>query len=108
MTTKSTPMKNSIFLLASLVMLGACQHKKSQVEANAAVDSTEVALKDNPLNKLTYDQPTDLICHMDIKKFGVSDTLHYQGKLYGFCSAYCKDTFKKDPEKYLTAAVTKK
>ena len=100
-------MKKSMFLVASLIFMSACQQKKSQVDAKAEVDSTEDALKDNPLNKLTYDQPTDLICHMEIKKFGVSDTLHYQGKLYGFCSSYCKDTFKKNPEKYLAAAVTK-
>ncbi|OYU83015.1 MAG: ATPase P [Flavobacterium sp. BFFFF2] len=88
--------------------MSACQNKKSQVDTSKTVDSTEVALKDNPLNKLKYDHPTDLICHMEIKKFGVSDTLNFKGKLYGFCSSYCKDTFKKNPEKYLTKAVAKK
>jgi YHS domain-containing protein len=28
------------------------------------------------------------------------DTVHYQGKVYGFCSAHCKEKFQKNPEKY--------
>jgi YHS domain-containing protein len=38
---------------------------------------------------------------MDIVKYGVSDTVTYKGKLYGFCSKMCKDEFLKTPEKYL-------
>jgi YHS domain-containing protein len=38
---------------------------------------------------------------MDITKYGVSDTTHYKGKLYGFCAKMCKDEFLKNPEMYL-------
>jgi YHS domain-containing protein len=41
----------------------------------------------------------DPICHM--KTAGsLKDTAVYKNKTYGFCSVYCKDEFKKSPEKY--------
>ncbi|REC69059.1 hypothetical protein DRF59_02835 [Chryseobacterium flavum] len=30
----------------------------------------------------------------------LKDTAIYKNKTYGFCSVYCKDEFKKTPEKY--------
>ncbi|MBL7826787.1 MAG: YHS domain-containing protein, partial [Saprospiraceae bacterium] len=41
----------------------------------------------------------DPICDMKLKET-VKDTAHYQGKVYGFCSASCVETFKEDPAKY--------
>ncbi|BAP29182.1 heavy metal translocating P-type ATPase [Chryseobacterium sp. StRB126] len=41
----------------------------------------------------------DPICHM--KTAGsLKDTAVYKTKVYGFCSSYCKDEFKKNPESY--------
>lgn len=31
-----------------------------------------------------------------------SDTAHYNNTVYAFCSKHCKDSFVKDPAKYLT------
>jgi YHS domain-containing protein len=31
----------------------------------------------------------------------VEDTVHYKGKIYGFCGAHCKESFKEDPAKYV-------
>lgn len=42
----------------------------------------------------------DPICRMETAGF-TKDTTIYKNKVYGFCSAYCKDEFKKDPEKYV-------
>lgn len=41
---------------------------------------------------------TDLSCGMDMSKHTIADTAIYKGQVYGFCSAYCKDKFKEDPE----------
>ncbi|MBK7850538.1 MAG: YHS domain-containing protein [Bacteroidetes bacterium] len=36
----------------------------------------------------------DTICGMSLRN-GIADTLHYQDKIYGFCSPGCKATFQK-------------
>ncbi len=41
----------------------------------------------------------DPICHMKNTEH-TKDTAVYKNKTYGFCSVYCKDEFKKNPEKY--------
>ncbi|MCS7188955.1 MAG: YHS domain-containing protein [Bacteroidia bacterium] len=35
------------------------------------------------------------ICEMHFARFSIRDTMTYEGKLYGFCSAACKDSFRK-------------
>ncbi len=47
------------------------------------------------------DSKKDLVCGMPVSA-GVSDTVHYKGKVYGFCAKECKDDFLKAPEQYLT------
>lgn len=42
----------------------------------------------------------DPICGMKTDQF-LKDTLTYKKKLYGFCNTRCKETFKKEPKKYL-------
>ncbi|MCX7979983.1 MAG: hypothetical protein N3A68_02915 [Bacteroidia bacterium] len=34
-------------------------------------------------------------CEMSFHKFPIRDTLHYDGKIYGFCSKECKEAFQK-------------
>jgi len=51
---------------------------------------------------MQYENKKDFICGMFIEK-GVADTVHYNGKVYGFCSPSCKDEFKKNPESYLAS-----
>lgn len=43
----------------------------------------------------------DYTCGMPVTA-GISDTCHYEGKAYGFCSKGCMDEFKKDPAKALS------
>jgi YHS domain-containing protein len=45
----------------------------------------------------------DYTCGMPVTA-GISDTCHYEGKAYGFCSSECMAEFKKDP----AAAIAKK
>lgn len=42
----------------------------------------------------------DYACGMPVTA-GITDTCHYEGKAYGFCSTECKDAFLQDPKKYL-------
>jgi YHS domain-containing protein len=42
----------------------------------------------------------DFTCGMPVTA-GISDTCHYEGKAYGFCSPECMAEFKKDPASQL-------
>ncbi|MEK7487019.1 MAG: YHS domain-containing protein, partial [Planctomycetota bacterium] len=49
----------------------------------------------------------DPVCYMDIS---VEDSYSvvYQGKFYYFCATVCRESFKKDAEKYINATVAPK
>jgi YHS domain-containing protein len=47
------------------------------------------------------DTAKDPVCGMTMKRSEAKATFDYSGKTYYFCSAGCKDTFVKDPEKYI-------
>jgi YHS domain-containing protein len=48
------------------------------------------------------DSKKDHVCGMPLS-VGISDTAHYKGKAYGFCSKECKDAFVKAPLQYLSS-----
>jgi transcriptional regulator GlxA family with amidase domain/YHS domain-containing protein len=50
---------------------------------------------------IALDSDIDPVCNMNIKGTH-ADTILYKGKVYGFCSAICKESFKNDPEKFLS------
>ncbi len=53
------------------------------------------------------DNLRDPSCGMPLTAM-IEDTLHYKGKVYGFCSDECRDEFKKNPMVLAKAAVMKK
>ncbi|WP_437918849.1 DJ-1/PfpI family protein [Sphingobacterium sp. LRF_L2] len=63
--------------------------KESEQDVKRTTNNTTLAT--------TYD---DLVCGMSVSA-ELADTLHYHGKTYGFCSSFCKEKFKNDPEEYL-------
>jgi YHS domain-containing protein len=42
----------------------------------------------------------DPVCGMQVDERSAEATSEYRGKIYYFCSASCKATFDKNPEKY--------
>jgi YHS domain-containing protein len=46
----------------------------------------------------------DPVCGMTVKKSEAKATYDYKGTTYYFCSDGCKESFVKDPEKYLAKA----
>jgi YHS domain-containing protein len=42
----------------------------------------------------------DLVCKMSIDP-STEDTLHYEGKVYGFCSESCQAKFQENPAKFV-------
>ncbi len=43
----------------------------------------------------------DLVCGMDVDEKTAAGRSEYQGQTYYFCSPGCKQTFDKNPEKYV-------
>lgn len=91
-----------IFIGAALLVI-ACNRsaKKHETRAPMPMQVTADTAKAT-LKKLAFDSKTDLVCGMPVRA-GVEDTLHYKGKLYGFCAKECKEEFLKDPQQYLTS-----
>ncbi|NIF05446.1 YHS domain-containing protein [Chryseobacterium sp. Tr-659] len=89
-------MKSPIIVAALLsISLFSCAKETPQVKHKSHMSSS----KEN-LNNIKVVNEEDPICHMKTAEF-LKDTTMYKDKMYGFCSAYCKDEFKKSPEKYV-------
>ena len=52
------------------------------------------------------DTAVDPVCGMTVVKANAKATYDYKGTTYYFCNPGCKDSFVKDPEKYLSQAKT--
>lgn len=68
---------------------------KKEMHTVTHVHQNELDLKD-----VKVVNEKDPICDMKTADY-LQDTAIYKGKIYGFCSANCKNEFKKDPEKYV-------
>lgn len=88
-------MKSKIILTAllSISLLSCAQespkvkHKKSMTTSGENLKNVKVVNAEDP------------VCHMKTAEF-LKDTTVYKNKTYGFCNTYCKDEFKKNPQKY--------
>jgi xanthine dehydrogenase accessory factor len=50
------------------------------------------------------DEAKDVICGMMVNKSKAKHQTEYQGKVFYFCCAGCKQTFEKSPQQYLVPA----
>jgi YHS domain-containing protein len=87
-----------IFTLAIsfIIILASCKNNKP---AGAKFISPAFA-KDTSAAKFTLgmvNNKIDLSCGMPLS-YGIKDTCHYNGKVFGFCSKECKDEFVKNPK----------
>jgi len=88
-----------IAILAGLILAFAvvsCNEKK-EVEIQKADEQMIHAAHGLDVE---VDNKFDPVCGMKTEGH-VSDTIHYEGNVYGFCSAGCKEEFAKNPETYL-------
>ena len=53
------------------------------------------------VSSTSLDVAVDPVCRMHLTG-PVSDTVHYRGKVIGFCMGRCRAAFEEDPEHYLT------
>ncbi|REC49030.1 YHS domain-containing protein [Chryseobacterium pennipullorum] len=88
-------MKIPIVLAALLsIALLSCAKETPQVK-----HKTNMNTSGKNIENITVVNTEDPICHMKTAGF-LKDTAVYQNKTYGFCSVYCKEEFKKNPEQY--------
>jgi YHS domain-containing protein len=98
-------LKNPVPHILCLILISclafAC-NQKPQTETNeaTATPADTVMTKTETANaKYTVamvDNKKDPNCGMPVTA-GIADTVHYNGKVYGFCSEECKEAFLKDP-----------
>ncbi|HTJ13028.1 MAG TPA: hypothetical protein VL547_13415 [Dinghuibacter sp.] len=85
--------------IAGLLALGlaACHTQDSAPAAAASVGPapTQDTTKTYPVSML--DNTKDPFCGMPASA-GMEDTIHWNGKVIGFCSKECKEGFLKDPK----------
>jgi YHS domain-containing protein len=87
-------------LLVSLLFTACSQHSNNEDAVAKAKAKIEAAKPANKFPGVEFASKKDLSCGMPLAA-GLEDTAHYNGKIYGFCSNECKDSFLTDPEKYL-------
>ncbi len=93
--------------MAALLFLAACNNQQKQAQADSA-DSAATMQHNagngtDTLHRFSLslvDDPKDLVCGMPLK-VALEDTVHYQGKVYGFCSQECKHSFQQNPTAYV-------
>ena len=95
---------------ACLVAVAGICSCNQQPKSDTTFHSPAYAKSDTSKPKFTrdmVDNVKDPSCGMPLTA-GVEDTLHYGGKVYGFCSDECRDEFKKNPAALAKTAVMKK
>jgi len=92
-------------LILALGMVVSCSAPKA---ADKEVDSSAMGTisgHNAPKAEVGQKKAVDPVCGMTVEE-GVVVT--YNGKAYHFCSEYCAESFKKNPEKYLPASADSK
>ena len=75
----------------------SCQGEKApKAETQEATPPPPQALEGVTIDMLATDMC--LGCDMSLAEHAITDTAYYNGALYGFCNAKCKESFKADPE----------
>lgn len=96
-------MKKLLYCFPVVLLLASCSGNKPEgpeqkpVPPEVSMNNEEKTL-DISADKLA--SAKDPVCGMAVSG-GITDTLSYNGKLYGFCGSGCKDSFKEDPRQYV-------
>lgn len=89
-----------ILLFVGVVLLVACKHQPPSNTTTTQTATEQPAGEKAPAVVLA--NTIDPICEMSVDG-SVEDTVHYQDKVYGFCSEHCKKEFMEEPGKYLSS-----
>ena len=78
------------FAICAFLSATACQQSTPKTAAPVPTANAET---------LPWATNLDLVCEMTVDQT-VEDTVHYNGKIYGFCNPGCKEKFQENPTKY--------
>jgi YHS domain-containing protein len=85
------PLASSLIIISAMIF--SCNQKPP------AITTTQPATTDTlkpRFTKAMVDNKKDPSCGMPLTA-DIEDTVHYMGKVYGFCSDECKQAFLKNP-----------
>ncbi|MBS1579403.1 MAG: YHS domain-containing protein [Bacteroidetes bacterium] len=100
-------MKKIIVLFSATLFLIACANNKQPKQVDKKDSTAMQSEVPQSIDIRFVDNTKDPSCGMPVTA-GISDTVSYKGKKYGFCSKECKDNFLKNPEQLVAAAELKK
>ena len=87
-------MKNIVIIATTIGLFFSCKETATKQESPAGhkdgMSIKPVIKKD--FGSTVFASKKDLSCGMPLTA-GLEDTAHYKGKIYGFCSAECKQDF---------------
>ena len=89
-------MNYKILLIIILVTILSCNNNP-QPTNKPVMDTTSSTKKD--FSHIKFSNIKDPVCGMKLK-FGIADSLLYQGKIIAFCNNGCKEEFIKNPKGY--------
>jgi YHS domain-containing protein len=96
--SKYTKMKNSkILAIMVLIFTTVSCEKKEEIKVHQVNEEQMQTVNKLDVKVVNANDP---VCGMSTAEH-LSDTIQYNGKIYGFCSETCKNEFAKNPEKYL-------
>ncbi len=90
--------KEIVDLMRQMYDAGLDDVKNSPKTASKAAPTSKAA-PSSPTATLPWATHIDLVCDMTVEE-NTPDTVHYHGKVYGFCSAYCKEKFQENPTRW--------
>ena len=90
---------NIRYLTAVLVCISASACNTNTFKNSTDPEKYADSIRHYGLNQLKITNEKDPVCGMPTLR-GFEDTTVYQGKLIGFCSRECKDSFVKNPVAY--------
>lgn len=88
-------MKKYTIIIIAIIVLAACNNYKTEV-VKTKLPETAIKIIKPKYTMSMVNNKIDLNCGMPLT-YGIEDTCHYHGKVYGFCSKECKDEFVRDP-----------
>jgi xanthine dehydrogenase accessory factor len=80
----------ALSIIAEIVTLRRSQEKQAAA-LRGSVESSAAPLAEDP------------VCHMKVDPQTAAGSFLFAGITYYFCNAHCKNSFEKDPRKYLSA-----
>ena len=80
--------------MAAILFVGSCNLDTKSPTSDAVMHNADSAK--TKFTTAMVDNRKDPSCGMPVTA-GIADTIHYNGKVFGFCSDECKQAFLKDP-----------